>query len=186
MRLNAKVLRHSKEQVLKELAEKLPRRQLYFILEDIFDTYNVGGLFRLADALAAQKIFLCGQTETPPNPKIKKASVGTYNVVPWEYKKTAAKAIKELRKHVPKIKIIAIEQHKKSLPYTKVHYELPLAFVVGNETRGIKPATLKLADLIVEIPMAGLNRSLNVIVAAAVVAFFATRGVSIQQSSNLF
>ncbi len=183
MQIGATQLRHFPEEKLKNLAAKIKRRQLYFILEDIFDTYNVGGLFRLAEALAVQKIFLCGQTQTPPNPKIKKASVGTYKIVPWEYKKSALQAIKELRKKVPKIKIIAIEQHKKSILYTKAKYKLPLAFIVGNETLGIKEKTLRSVDQIVEIPMAGLNKSLNVIVAAAIVAFFATKDLSKKQSS---
>jgi tRNA G18 (ribose-2'-O)-methylase SpoU len=98
MKLNAKELRVVEEADVQEKIKEVKRRPLYLILENIYDTYNIGGLFRLADALAVSKIYLCGQTEVPPNSKIKKASIGTYKVVPWEYKKSAAEAIAELKK----------------------------------------------------------------------------------------
>lgn len=149
------------------------RQPIYFILENIYDTYNIGGLFRLADALNIEKIFLCGDMETPPNSKITKASIGTYKIVPWEYCATAAAAIKKLRRQTPKTQIVAVEQSDQSIPYYKATYQLPLALIFGNETFGILPVTLKMADHIVEIPMFGVNRSLNVIVSAAIVSYHA-------------
>ena len=72
-----------------------------------------------------------------------------------------------------KIKIIAVEQAKNSVPYTKADYTSPVALILGNETYGITEETLKLVDTIVEIPMWGINKSLNVIVSAAIVSYFA-------------
>lgn len=157
------------ESDIQQKVKEFTRRPLYLILENIYDTYNIGGLFRLADALAVSKIYLCGQTEVPPNSKIKKASIGTYKVVPWEYKNTAAEAIAELKKM--KVKVIAVEQDPKSVPYTEATYPSPLALLVGNETYGVLPETLSLCDQIVEIPMWGVNKSLNVIVSAAIVSY---------------
>ncbi len=173
MKLNAKELRDVDETDAK-VAEKLKtlkRRPMYFILENIYDTYNIGGLFRLADALAIEKIYICGQSEIPPNSKIKKASIGTYKVVPWEYKKTAGEAIEELK--TANVKMIAVEQAENSVPYTKADYSSPVALILGNETYGVTPETLKLADQTVEIPMWGINKSLNVIVSAAIVSYWA-------------
>ncbi len=173
-RLNAKQLRELEEKIGKEQAANIKRRPIYLILENVYDTYNVGGLFRLADALAVSKIYLCGDTETPPNSRIKKASIGTYKIVPWKYMKTTKEAIKELRDKNTKIQIVAIEQSKKSLDYRKNIYSFPLALIVGNETYGVLPETLDTLDHIVEIPMYGINKSLNVIVSAAIVAFYAS------------
>ncbi len=193
MKLNAKQLRDVDE---KEVADKLKlikRRPIYFILENIYDTYNIGGLFRLADALAIEKMFICGESEIPPNSKIKKASIGTYKVVPWEYKKTVKEAIDDLKSKAKtsavkslsleqaetaevnqtEIQIIAVEQVKNSIPYQKADYSFPIALIFGNETYGITEETLKLADQIVEIPMWGVNKSLNVIVSAAIVSYWA-------------
>ena len=188
MKLNARQLREVGEKDVKGKLKNIQRHPIYFILENIYDTYNVGGLFRLADAIAVEKIYLCGQTEIPPNSKIKKASIGTYKVVPWEYKRSSEEVINELRKisksqfpiskQIPianyqlPITFVAVEQHPQAIPYIQVGYQLPLALVFGNETTGILPETLKMVDQIVEIPMWGINKSLNVIVSAAVVSYW--------------
>src|SRR3989338_11166798 len=155
MKLNAKELRDVKEEDIAEKLKTLKRQPIYFILENIYDTYNIGGLFRLADALAIEKIYICGESEIPPNSKIKKASIGTYKVVPWEYCKSASEAVADLRSKIKdqrsKIKIIAVEQHKTSTPYQNADYSEPVALILGNETYGVTEETLKLVDTIVEI-----------------------------------
>lgn len=173
MKLNAKQLRDVDENEVKEGLKDIKRRPIFLILENIYDTYNIGGLFRLADALAIEKMYICGQTEIPPNSRIKKASIGTYKVVPWVYKKTAIEAIEELREKDKNTRILAVEQDKNSIPYTKADYSMPVALIVGNETFGVTKQTLTAADQIVEIPMWGINRSLNVIVSAAIVSYWA-------------
>jgi tRNA G18 (ribose-2'-O)-methylase SpoU len=157
----------------KEELKKIKRREIYFILDNILDTYNTGGIFRLADALGVKKIYLCGVTETPPNTRIKKASINTTEWVAWEYAETAVEAISKLKKRIPKVQIIAVEQDKKSLSYTEIDYKLPIAFVVGNETDGMSKELLKMCDQIAEIPMWGVNKSLNVIISLGIVAYHA-------------
>ncbi len=157
------------EEELKKIREK--RNAIYIVLDNVLDTYNVGAIFRLADAVAAEKVFLCGETETPPNTRIKKASINTTEWVPWEYSKSTLDAIKKLKKEIPKIKIISIEQDKKSVPFEVVSYEFPVAFVVGNETRGVSNEVLELSDTIVELPMFGVNTSLNVMVSLGIILY---------------
>ncbi len=176
MKLNARELRQLEEEPagqspLGGAQLLIKRRPIYLILDTVYDTYNIGGLFRLADALAMEKIYLCGDMETPPNARIKKASIGTYKVVPWEYKSNALEAIEELRQTPSSIQIIAIEQSDKSILYTEFNYHTPIAFVVGNETRGLSQEVMDACDATVEIPMFGINKSLNVIVSAAIVAY---------------
>lgn len=154
------------------------KHSIYFILEDIYDTYNVGTFFRLAEAVGAEKIYLCGGTETLPHPRISKAAKGTEKLVKWEYKKTAIGAIREIRE-VGEVNIIAVEQHPKSIDYTKANYSIPLALVFGNESKGIKRSTLKLVNQIVEIPMYGKHKSLNVLSAASIVSYWAIQKSSI-------
>ena len=204
MKLNAKELRDVDENEITDKLKTIKRCPMYFILENIYDTYNIGGLFRLADALAIEKIYICGESEIPPNSKIKKASIGTYKVVPWSYKKTAAEAIIEFRNESQKFlsrvnssseessssdtnsrknfpasssRVIAVEQSPKSIPYQKADYSMPVALILGNETYGITNETLKLADQTVEIPMWGINKSLNVIVSAAIVSYWITMAI---------
>jgi len=157
----------------KEDLAKIKKNPIYIILDNVLDTYNVGGIFRLADAVAAEKVILCGATETPPSSRIKKASINTTEWVTWSYAPTAVGALQELKTQNSKLKIVAIEQDAKSVPYDKVDYQLPIALVVGHETVGVSKEVLqsRMIDQIVEIPMWGVNKSLNVIVSLGIVLF---------------
>ena len=135
------------------------------------DTYNTGAIFRLADAVGAACVYLCGDCETPPNIKIHRAAIGTDKWVPWQYFADAKTAISNLKFSISNIKIVAIEQTKKSKDFRKVEYSEPIAFVVGHETSGISKETLDLCDVIVELPMYGINISLNVMVSLAIVLY---------------
>lgn len=168
MKLNARQLRVADEQEIQEKMKTLKRHPFYLILENVYDTYNVGGLFRLADALRVERLYLCGQTEIPPNHKIRKASIGTYKVVPWSYKDTVREAVAELPGGC---QIVAVEQDPRSKPYTQIEYKAPVALIVGNETSGVTFEALSLVTDIAEIPMWGVNKSLNVIVSAAIVSY---------------
>ena len=167
MKLNAKELRISEP--TKDQLSKIKRREIYIILDNILDTYNIGSIFRLADAVAAKCVYLCGKTQTPPYHRIAKAAVGTEKWVPWQYASSAVEAIAKCKVQSSKCKIIAIEQYPKAVDFRKVDYKEPIAFVVGNETEGVSKEALKLADEIVEIPMYGVNKSLNVMVSLAIV-----------------
>ena len=169
MKLAAKQLRASEP--AKSDLEKIRRRDIYIICDNVLDTYNIGSIFRLADAVAARCVYLCGQSETPPNPRIAKASVGTDKWVLWQYASTAVEAIAKVKGQSAKCKVIAIEQNKGSIDYRKANYELPIAFIVGHETEGVSKEVLAMADEIVEIPMFGINISLNVMVSLAIVLF---------------
>jgi tRNA G18 (ribose-2'-O)-methylase SpoU len=169
VKLIAKQLRTTKPS--KEDLDKIKRRDIYFILDNVLDTYNVGGIFRLADATGVKKVLLCGETETPPNPRIKKASINTTEWVNWQYFDNAKTAIGYLRSAIDNLIVVAVEQDTKSLPFTKIAYKLPIAFVVGNETTGCLRETLEECDYIAEIPMWGVNISLNVILSLGIITY---------------
>lgn len=158
-------------QPTQEELDSIKRQEIYIILDDVLDTYNTGSIFRLADAVCAKKIFLCGRTETPPNTRIKKASINTWQWVPWEYTETTIEAITKLKSEVSDIQIVAVEQDKGSVDFKNFDYKLPIALVVGNETDGCSEETLKNCDAIVELPMFGFNTSLNVMVTLGIVLY---------------
>lgn len=166
--LNAQQLRKGAQIIDKK---QLSRNNIYIILDNVLDTYNIGSIFRLADAVAAKKVYICGESETPPNHRIKKASINTTEVMEWEYCETALKAISNLKLQVPNIKIIAIEQSPNSIPYDKFEYKMPICLVVGHESDGVSKEVLDRVDGIVEIPMFGVNISLNVMVSLGIVLY---------------
>ncbi len=177
IKLNAKELRTLP--VDPEAARSIKKNPITIILDNVLDTYNVGSIFRLADAVAAEKVILCGQTLTPPNSRIKKASINTWQWVDWEYATNAKDAVSKLKMKNEKLKIIAVEQDPRSKPFYDAQYELPIAIVVGNETTGVSREVLDAADMIVELPMWGINKSLNVMVSLGIVLYkIMERGLS--------
>lgn len=169
MKLKAYDLRRTSAS--KKTKMHVKKNDLYIVLDNVLDTYNVGATFRIADAVSAKKLILCGHTETPPNSRIKKASINTTEWVEWEHYNDTKSAIQDLRSKVKNLKVIAIEQSKKSIPYQTASYQFPIALVVGNETHGISKDVLEIVDQIVELPMFGINVSLNVMVSLAIVLY---------------
>jgi 23S rRNA (guanosine2251-2'-O)-methyltransferase len=169
VKLNAQELRTQKPNI--ELKKAIKKSPIYIVLDNVLDTYNVGAIFRLADAIAAQKIFLCGETETPPNPKIKKASINTWQWVDWEYVSSTFQAVSDLKSQVNGLSIISVEQHDGSKTLSRFKPEFPLVLIVGNETYGISKEVLSLSDHIIELPMMGINKSLNVMVSCGIVLY---------------
>ncbi len=148
------------------------------ILHNIRSLYNVGSIFRTADAAGVEKIYLCGITPTPidifgkSRPQLIKVSLGAERYVKWEKIKSTSKLIDRLKKD--KYKIFTIEQSKKSIPYYKLktkNSKQKTALVLGNEIKGLSQSILKRADKILEIPMRGKKESLNVSVAFGIVVF---------------
>ncbi len=169
MKLKAAELRNTKPEEAD--IRKIKKNPIYIILDNVLDTYNIGAIFRLADAVAAEKVILTAGSETPPHTRIKKASINTTEWVSWEYAENAESAIDDLRLKIKDIQIVAVEQDKKSIPYNKFDYKFPIALVVGHETDGVSREVLDKADAVIEIPMWGVNTSLNVMVSLGIVLY---------------
>lgn len=169
IKMNAKELRTT--EVDPEVAKSIRKHPITIILDNVLDTYNVGSIFRLADAVAAEKVILCGETLTPPNSRIKKASINTTGWVNWEYAASAKEAIEQLKKYTQDLSVVAVEQDVRSKPFYQVTYTFPLAIVVGHETSGVTKEVLDMADMIVEMPVWGINQSLNVMVSCGIILY---------------
>lgn len=175
LKMNSKELRKTKPVNGEDKAVK--RNPIYLVLDNVIDTYNIGSMFRLADAIAAEKVYICGESEYPPNSRIHKAAVGTEEWVPWIHFKKPADAINELK--ALGVQIVVVEQDTRSIPATLLptRINFPVAIVVGHETTGVTKEVLDLADVIVELPMFGINKSLNVWGSAAIIAYKAVESL---------
>lgn len=143
--------------------------QFYVVCDNIRSLENIGSIFRTADALGINKIFLCGISGYPSSPKISKTALGAEKTIPFEHYWQIWRIIDKLKKQ--KFQIVALEQTKKSILYTKFKPKFPMALVVGNEIKGVSPSVLKRADKIIYLPMRGEKESLNVAVAFGVVGY---------------
>lgn len=153
--------------------------QVSVILPDIRSAYNVGSIFRTADAAGVIKIYLTGYTPCPidkygrPQKEIAKTALGGELSIPWEYHKSVTTLIKKLRAEGQVV--VAVEQAPTSVDYRTVQKHVPagqpIVLVFGNEVDGLPKSVLQKVDLIAEIPMKGEKESLNVSVTAGIMLF---------------
>lgn len=141
-------------------------KEFFLILHNIRSAYNVGSIFRTADAAGVIKIYIGGYTPAPDNPKVAKTSLGAEKSVVWEKVFNTWKAIEELKSKG--VSVAALEQSASSKDYSKFKPKFPLAVVVGNEVKGLSPDILKRCDSVWHIPMRGKKESLNVTIAAGI------------------
>jgi 23S rRNA (guanosine2251-2'-O)-methyltransferase len=146
-----------------------PKKEFYVVCQNIRSLFNVGAIFRTSDAFGVDKIYLTGITGRPPRKEISKVALGAEEYISWEYYKQPARLIRELK--TKGVTIVALEQVAgKTLNLNTWKPTFPLALLLGYEPKGLPKSLLKLADLIVEIPMYGQKESLNVAVAFGVAA----------------
>jgi 23S rRNA (guanosine2251-2'-O)-methyltransferase len=154
----------------KESVGRLKRPvELAFLLQDWNDPYNVGGMYRVADACGAAEIVLSGKTPAPPDPQISVTSLGHHRRVKTRSFARSDEAARALRGEG--YTLMAVEITDEATCYTDFEYPEKLCLVLGNEVNGVYTSVLAECDAAVFIPMAGKGRSINVHVAAAVVAF---------------
>lgn len=147
----------------------------YIILEDIRSAYNVGAIFRTADASGVAKVFLVGYTPAPIDRfgrvqgEIEKTSLGASKTVAWEQVATTREIIERLQ--ADGVTVVAVELAPGSVPLKDFKEPENVAYIVGNEVNGVSKEAQELADVIVELPMLGQKESLNVSVTAGIILY---------------
>ncbi len=139
---------------------KQTKFEMYMILDNIRSAFNVGGIFRTADATGVSEIHLCGYTPQPGNAKLEKTALGSTETVQWRSWATALEAIDDLQKR--NIKVLALETAEPSLDLFQADLPMPIALVAGNEQLGLSHEVLSKCDACLSIPMYGRKNSLNV------------------------
>jgi 23S rRNA (guanosine2251-2'-O)-methyltransferase len=155
------------------------QKKRYLILHNIRSTYNVGAIFRTADAVGISKIYLSGYTPMPTDKfgryrkDISKTALGAEKSIPWEHHKSIGSLISKLKKEG--VQLIALEQSERSIDYRKAKEKIrtkeKTTLIFGNEVRGISKQILEKCCVVAELPMKGKKESLNVSVVAGIAMF---------------
>ena len=146
-------------------SQKIP---VIVVLENVRSAYNVGSVFRTADAFLLEAIYICGYTAYPPHKEIKKTALGADETVLWKHFKNISDAIAELKNNG--FTIYAIEQAQNSIRLQQFNQAAQkLAVIFGNEVTGVEQTTIEHCDGCIEIPQLGMKHSLNISVAAGIV-----------------
>jgi 23S rRNA (guanosine2251-2'-O)-methyltransferase len=146
--------------------EKTP---VVLVLDNVRSAYNIGSVFRTADAFAVQAIHLCGITAVPPNKDIFKTALGATESVEWRHFEKTTDSILELKKNNHKIFAIEQVQDSNSLNSFSPEKAQSYAFVFGHEVNGVSDDVLKLMDGALEIPQFGTKHSFNITVTVGIV-----------------
>ena len=142
---------------------------LVVVLDHVRSLYNVGSVFRTADAFRLQGVCLCGITARPPHPEIHKTALGAEDSVEWQYFERTEDCVEYLKQQG--YTVLAVEQCEGS---TLLHEKLKikdekLAVVLGNEVKGVQQQVIDMCDGCLEIPQYGTKHSMNVSVTAGIV-----------------
>lgn len=158
-------------------------KSVVLLLDNIRSAYNVGAIFRTADAVRVDKIYLLGSTPTPvdrfgrPQAAIHKTALGADETVAWEHVGTATerstgdglRLVKNLQ--ADGYRAVMIEQVPGSTTLADYQPAEKVLYILGAEVEGVDPEFAKTADEAVELPMLGEKESLNVSVTAGVVLY---------------
>lgn len=146
---------------------------MYIALENVRSLYNVGSVMRTMSFFGLKNLILVGYSGRK-NPgvneiheKIKKTSLGGEQQLKVIFLNNEVELIEFCK--TKKLKLVAIEQDKKSIDFKKWRVSKKSVVVLGNELQGISLKTLKAANEIVEIPRLGKKGSLNVATTAGIV-----------------
>ena len=154
------------------MQKQTKKKEICLILHNIRSSHNVGSIFRTADGIGVQKIYLSGYTPIPTdkfgrlNKEISKVALGAENEILWERIEDIFSLIKKLK--AENFSIVALEQDERSEDYKKINVTKKIAVILGSEVEGIPKEMLVLCDAVAEIPMFGKKESLNVSVATGI------------------
>lgn len=144
-------------------------KDIVVIAHNIRSLWNIGAVFRSADAFAISHIHLTGYTAAPPRIEIGKTALGAEATVSWSQELDPAEVIRRRRNEG--YTIVSLELGEGSTPLMDCRPEKPVCIILGHEILGVPQELMNLSDATVHIPMLGTKNSLNVSVAAGI-AFY--------------
>lgn len=144
---------------------------IYVYVEDIRAPFNLGSIFRTAEAFGVEKLLLSEGCVSPEQPRAQRSAMGCTRFLPWEYR--------PLEALLPDIPVFALETG--GVPITSFQFPQHGVVLIGSEELGLSAEALKRASAgVVSIPMKGIKASLNVAVAFGILMQYWT--ASLQRS----
>ena len=141
---------------------------VYVYAEDIRAPFNLGSIFRTAEAFGAEKLLLSEGCVSPEQPRAQRSAMGCTRFLPWEYC-----PLESLPADLP---VFALETG--GTPITSFSFPKHGIVLLGSEELGLSAEALKKVSAgIVSIPMKGIKASLNVAVAFGIVMQYWTSSI---------
>jgi len=144
---------------------KLP---VLVLLDSITDVRNLGALARSAECSGMDALIVPSKGSAQINADAIKTSAGALNNIPVCRVNSLEDAAKYLQDSG--FQLVAATEKAEDFIFN-ADFNKPVALILGAEDTGIDPKLLKMADVLVKIPMYGAIKSMNVSAAASVLFF---------------
>ena len=167
-RVEVKSLSHS----LDEILEKVQGPPLLLLLDGVTDPHNLGACLRVANAAGVHAVVAPKDRAAGISAAVSKVASGAAEATPYLMVTNLARTIDELKER--NIWVVGTDERAEQSLY-KANLPEAIAWVLGAEGEGMRRLTREKCDLLVRIPMAGEEGSLNVSVAAGVCLFESVR-----------
>ena len=148
------------------------REGIILLLSGLQDPGNLGTIFRVAEAGSVAGVIISQDTIDPYNPKVVRASMGSFFRVPFLADQDMGDCLKKLRSQGYRIWATAVQD---GLSFWEMDFSKPTAVFFGQEGAGLPPHWLEEADGLLTVPMAPGVDSLNVAMAAGLIIYEALR-----------
>jgi rRNA methylases len=147
------------------LYDSIPRPIV--LADNLLTPDNMGAMIRISDNIGASEMVFLGTEPTNSIGRVRKCAASSKDNIKWYFTEE-----NDLRKIIPADKkIVAIETATNATNIYETELPDNVAFIVGNESHGIREEILSQCDIVVYIPIPGPTRSLNVSHAASVALF---------------
>ena len=150
------------------MREKHP---LCFLAHDVELGLNIGHLFRIADALGVERIYLSGRSAVPPDSKIRTTSRSAEKYVPFVYEANPLEIVDRLKREAYEIISLEITSSSIDIIELAIAKSQRVCLILGAENAGVSQELLDASDQTVHIPMRGQNSSMNVATACAIATY---------------
>lgn len=141
------------------------------VLDRIQDPGNLGTIVRTGEGAGISGIVMSSDCADIYNPKVIRSTMGSIFRVPFAIVENLSLAVEQLKKNG----IITYAAHLNGELYSKANLAGDLAFLIGNEAKGLSNEVASKADKLIKIPMAGKVESLNAAIATAILMYEAAK-----------
>lgn len=152
-------------------AEAVRDARLIVVLHEVRDPGNAGAVLRVADAAGADAVIFAGESIDPFHPKVVRSTTGSLFHLPVAVTGSLGDAVDAARE--AGLTTLAADVRGADLLEARAEGVLagPVAWIFGNEARGLSEADRALVDRSLKLPIYGAAESLNLATAASVLVY---------------
>ena len=144
---------------------------IVLICDGLKSPSNIGGIFRVCDALGIPEIIFCNSQINFNSPRLQKTARNTQHYVSYSENKNTLNAIDNLKDNGFKIIALEVTDSSESIENLLLFDNQKIALIIGNENEGVSGKVLTNSDLCAHISMYGRNSSMNVVQATSIALY---------------